>query len=89
MRQRPLTRNIFGESMRLQNWEFARQSFEKAAKLDATDTAAPYNVTLCLQNLGYRQDAAKWFREVLRRDPHYADRASKERKIISLAGETP
>jgi tetratricopeptide (TPR) repeat protein len=68
----------------LQNWEFARQSFEKAAELALTDTAAPYNVALCFQNLGYRHDAAHWFEEVLRRDPQYKDRAEVQRQIDLL-----
>jgi tetratricopeptide (TPR) repeat protein len=73
----------------LENWEFARQSFEKASELDPTDDAAPYNAALCFQNLGYRHDAAKWFREVLRRNPHHPDRPSIERKITQLTGDAP
>jgi tetratricopeptide (TPR) repeat protein len=67
-----------------QNWEFARQSYQKAAELDPTDTAAPYNVALCMVHLGYRSDAVKWFNEVLRRDPQYTDRAEIRRRISTL-----
>ncbi len=68
----------------LQNWELARQSFEKAAELNQTDTAAPYNVALCLTNLGYRSDAVRWYEEVLRRNPNYPDRAEIRRRISAL-----
>jgi tetratricopeptide (TPR) repeat protein len=73
----------------LENWEFAMQSFEKAAELEPSDTAAPYNVAVCNERLGYRVDAARWYREVLHRDPHYPDRASIERRITQLSGEAP
>ena len=70
--------------LELQEWQFARQSFEKAAELEPTDTSAPYNVAVCLTNLGYRSDAVKWFAEVLRRDPRYPDRAEIVRRISTL-----
>jgi serine protease Do len=71
----------------LENWQFAEQSFEKAAALEPTDTASPYNVALCLQHLGYRPDAVKWFREVLRRNPQSPDRTDIQRRITLLTGE--
>ena len=40
----------------VENWQFAEQSFEKAAELAPTNTAAPYNTALCFLNLGYRQN---------------------------------
>lgn len=58
----------------VENWEFARQSFEKAAQLNPKDSAAPYNVALCLVRLGYYRDAAIWYEEVLRRDPNHRNR---------------
>jgi tetratricopeptide (TPR) repeat protein len=68
----------------LGNWQFAEQSFEKAAELDLNLTAPAYNIALCFLNLGYRQDAVKWFREVLRRDPQYPDREAIQRRIAAL-----
>jgi len=68
----------------VENWEFARQSFEKAAQLDPKDTAAPYNVALCLVRLGYYLDAANWFEEVLRRDPNYPQKADLLNRIEKL-----
>jgi tetratricopeptide (TPR) repeat protein len=70
----------------LENWDFAKQSFEKAAELDLSDTAAPYNVALCYSRLGYRADAAKWFQEVLRRNPNHPERADIQRRISALSG---
>jgi len=58
----------------VENWEFAKQSFEKAAQLDPKDTAAPYNIALCLARLGFYRDAANWYEEVLRRDPNYPEK---------------
>ncbi len=68
------------------NWALASQSYEKAAELDKTDTAAAYNVALCLGRLGYYRDAAKWYEEVLRRDPAYKDREEILQKIKALRG---
>jgi tetratricopeptide (TPR) repeat protein len=67
-----------------ENWEFARQSFEKAAELEPKDPAAPYNVALCFQHLGLYIDAAHWFEEVLRRDPSRSDRDELLNKIRIL-----
>jgi tetratricopeptide (TPR) repeat protein len=68
----------------VENWEFARQSFEKAAQLDAKDDAAAYNVALCFARLGFTLDAAKWFEEVLRRNPNHPDRQEILRRIQNL-----
>lgn len=62
------------------NWEFARQSYEKAAQLNSTDSTAPYNVALCLGRLGYYRDAASWYEEVLRRNPSHP----KKNDILSM-----
>lgn len=67
-----------------ENWELAKQSYEKAAQLDPKDTAAPYNVALCLSRLRYYRDAAKWLEEVLRRDPNHRDRQEILRRIQVL-----
>ena len=58
----------------VENWEFARQSFEKAAKLDLKDDAAPYNIALCFVRLGYQGDAVRWYEEVLRRNPNHSQK---------------
>jgi S1-C subfamily serine protease/Flp pilus assembly protein TadD len=53
----------------LENYEIAKQSYQKAAELDKTDFASAYNVGLCLHRLHYFHDAADWYEEALRRDP--------------------
>ena len=68
----------------LQNWEFARQSFEKAAQLDPKLAPALYNVALCYVKLGYYKDAIKWYEEYLRRNPSTTDRAEVETTIAKL-----
>lgn len=68
----------------LQNWEQARLSFQKAAEMAPTDTAAPYNISLCFQRQGYSHDAALWLEEVLRRDPNHPERADLLRRISQL-----
>jgi tetratricopeptide (TPR) repeat protein len=67
-----------------ENWEFARQSFQKASELDSADDAAPYNVALCLVHLGYYGDAATWYEEVLRRNPKHVDRQDILNRIQGL-----
>jgi tetratricopeptide (TPR) repeat protein len=67
-----------------ENWEFARQSFEKAAELAPKDPASAYNIALCFQHLGLYLDAAHWFEEVLRRDPNRTDREDLLNKIRIL-----
>jgi tetratricopeptide (TPR) repeat protein len=58
----------------VENWEFSRQSYEKAAELNPLDAAAAFNVALSFARLGYYRDAAKWLEEVLRREPNHRDR---------------
>ena len=53
----------------IENWELARQSYEKASQLDPKDDAATYNVAVCLARLGLFKDAADWYEETLRRNP--------------------
>jgi tetratricopeptide (TPR) repeat protein len=55
----------------VENWEFSKQSYAKASELDPSDSTAPYNLALCELRLGYRTDAARWFEEVLRRNPNH------------------
>ncbi len=56
------------------NWESARQCFQKASELDPKDPASVYNVALCFQKMEFFQDAARWFEEYLRRKPDADDR---------------
>jgi tetratricopeptide (TPR) repeat protein len=67
-----------------ENWELARQSFEKAAELSPKDDAAAYNVAICYVRQGYYNDAAHWYEEVLRRNPGRGDRDELKRRINSL-----
>jgi tetratricopeptide (TPR) repeat protein len=68
----------------LENWEFAMQSFEKAAQLNLKDGAAAYNVALCMVRLGYFGDAARWFEEVLRRNPNHPQKQEIRDKVQRL-----
>lgn len=70
----------------LQNWEFARESFERAAELQPTDPASAYNVALSYQRLRYFIDAAKWYEEYLRRKPNANDRSEIIELIRTLRG---
>jgi tetratricopeptide (TPR) repeat protein len=68
----------------LKNWDFARQSFEKAAELNPKLASAVYNVGLCYANQGYYRDAIKWYEEYLRRNPNGSDRSDVEAAIRRL-----
>lgn len=68
----------------LENWDLARQSFQKAAELDPKDDAAAYNVGLCFQRQQYYTDAARWYEEVLRRNPSRSDRQELLQRIETL-----
>ncbi len=67
-----------------ENWDFARQSFEKAAELQPKDDISAYNVAVCYVRLGYYLDAARWYEEVLRRNPSHKDRTEILQRIRSL-----
>ena len=67
-----------------ENWELARQSFEKAAQLDPKDAEAAYNVAICLVRLGLYRDAADWYENCLRRNPNQANRQDILNRIQSL-----
>ncbi|MEO8597328.1 MAG: tetratricopeptide repeat-containing serine protease family protein [Candidatus Solibacter sp.] len=67
-----------------ENWQFARQSFEKAAELRPSDDAAAYNVALCLQRMSVFLDAAHWYEEVLRRNPNHRDKQEILNRITVL-----
>ena len=68
----------------LENWELSKQSYEKAAQMDIKDFAPPYNAALCFDHLGYFNDAANWFEEVLRRNPNHPEKREILNKIEAL-----
>jgi tetratricopeptide (TPR) repeat protein len=67
-----------------ENWELARQSFQKAAELDPKDDAAAYNVAVCFVRLAYYNDAAHWYEEAIRRNPNRDDVDELRRRIRAL-----
>jgi Flp pilus assembly protein TadD len=68
----------------LERWDQAQRAFEKASSVNPSDAAAPFNVALCLKKRGYYRDAARWFEEVLRRQPNHPQRADLLRDIETL-----
>lgn len=68
----------------IENWELARQSYEKASQLDPKDDAATYNVAVCLGRLGLLKDAADWYEETLRRNPNRPNKQELLNRIQSL-----
>jgi tetratricopeptide (TPR) repeat protein len=70
----------------MENWEFARQSFQKAAELNPKDAAAAYNVAICYAKQNYFFDAAKWYEEYLRRNPNATDKEDILNRIRILRG---
>jgi tetratricopeptide (TPR) repeat protein len=68
----------------LEQWRSAQDSFELAWNQDAKNEAAAYNVALCLQNQGYKSDAALWYRRVLKINPNREDKDVITRKIAAL-----
>jgi tetratricopeptide (TPR) repeat protein len=71
----------------IEDWRNAEQSFRKAAELAPTDSAAAYNVALCLARQGYYHDAATWYEEVLRRNPRHQERDEILQKIRVLKSQ--
>jgi tetratricopeptide (TPR) repeat protein len=67
-----------------ENWQFARQSFQKAAELMPNSDAAAYNVALCFQRLSLFLDAAQWYEEALRRNPNRPDKQDVLKTISIL-----
>jgi tetratricopeptide (TPR) repeat protein len=67
-----------------ENWQLARQSYEKAAELDTADDPSAYNVAVCYARLGYYNDAAHWYEEALRRNPKRDDRDDLKHRIDVL-----
>ncbi|MGB8521979.1 MAG: tetratricopeptide repeat protein [Candidatus Acidiferrales bacterium] len=70
----------------LENWTFARDSFEKSAELNPKDAPSAYNVALCFIRMNYKLDAAKWYEEYLRRNPSASDAAQIRATIRRLRG---
>jgi tetratricopeptide (TPR) repeat protein len=66
-----------------ENWESAKQSFQKASELDRKDPLSAYNVALCFQRMRINVDAAYWYEEYLRRKPDADDR-DRVRDLIRL-----
>jgi tetratricopeptide (TPR) repeat protein len=66
--------NLGSAYFQTENWQFAKQSFEKAAELLPTSDSSAYNVALCLHRLGVYLDAAHWYEEALRRNPNRTDK---------------
>jgi len=58
----------------LENWNFAVQSYEKAAELNPEEPAAAYNTALCHARLRHWSDAVRWYREYLKRNPNADDK---------------
>jgi tetratricopeptide (TPR) repeat protein len=67
-----------------ENWQFARQSYEKAAELMPQEDAAAYNVAACFQRLGLFIDAAHWYQEALKRNPERTDKQELLSRIATL-----
>jgi tetratricopeptide (TPR) repeat protein len=62
----------------------AKASFERAAELDRSDPVAAYNVAASLQNAGFKREAVTWYREVITRDPGYANKHGVIERIADL-----
>jgi tetratricopeptide (TPR) repeat protein len=67
-----------------ENWQFALQSYQKAAELLPYSDTPAYNVALCYQRLGLFLDAARWYEEVLRRNPNHPEKQDIVRRIAVL-----
>lgn len=59
----------------LQNWERAILSYKKAAELDPKSWESAYNVALALERQHFFLDAARWYEEVLKRNPTHPNKA--------------
>jgi len=76
--------NLGSAYFSLENWDFALQSYEKAAELSPEEPAAAYNAALCQQRLGHFGDAVHWYQEYLRRKPNATDKAEILERIRLL-----
>jgi tetratricopeptide (TPR) repeat protein len=55
-----------------EDWSRAETSFRLAANGATNDAPAAYDLALCLSRQGYKNDAASWFKEALKRKPDTA-----------------
>jgi len=76
--------NLGSAYFSLENWDFALQSYEKAAELSPEEPAAAYNTALSHQRLLHFSDAVHWYREYLRRKPNADDKAEVLERIRLL-----
>ena len=67
--------NLGSAYFSLENWNFALQSYEKAAGLDPKEPASAYDAALCHQKLHQWTDAVKWYQEYLKRKPDAEDKS--------------
>ena len=67
-----------------ENWESARESYQKAAELDPKEPLSAYNVALCLSKQKLWLDSAQWYEEYLKRRPDAPDRAEVLNRIRIL-----
>jgi tetratricopeptide (TPR) repeat protein len=70
----------------IENWESARESYQKSAELDLQDSASAYNMAACYQRQGNWLEAAHWYEEYLRRAPNASDRAEVLDRIRTFRG---
>jgi tetratricopeptide (TPR) repeat protein len=67
--------NLGSAYFSLENWNFALQSYEKAAELNPKEPASAYDVALCHQKLHQWSEAVRWYQEYLKRRPDADDKA--------------
>ncbi|KAB2965034.1 MAG: tetratricopeptide repeat protein [Thermoanaerobaculia bacterium] len=65
----------------LRDFTTAERYFRKAAELNPSNSAALYNVALCLENRGFRSDAALWYRKYLKLAPNGEKRPAIEKTL--------
>lgn len=68
-------------AFKLRDFTAAERYFRKASELEPDDAASVFNVALCLENQGFRGDAAVWFRRYLKLEPDAEKRRRVERKL--------
>lgn len=73
-RQRFIYSQLGSLYFKARDWDSARLSYEMAAKLQPKNDEPAYNVALCYERLGNFAKAAKWYKEVLHRNPHHPER---------------
>jgi tetratricopeptide (TPR) repeat protein len=78
--------NLGSAYFETENWQFAKQSYEKAAEFMPTSDASAYNVALCLQRLGLYLDSAHWYEEAMRRNPNRTDKQELLNRVGALRG---